>query len=97
MNKNKRENPILSLVFNIVIPVIILKNGVKWIQKYQIDVWIDALLENVHISSVIFAIALFFPLSYFFFDLYQRKNINFISILGFVNILLTGGIGITLE
>ena len=33
--KNK-ENPILSLFCNILIPVIILKNGNKWINKFLI-------------------------------------------------------------
>ena len=41
-----------------------------------------------------FAIALIFPVGYFIFDFIRRKNINVVSILGFVNILLTGGIGV---
>ena len=45
-------------------------------------------------SSIIFGCALVFPISYFIYDLLTRKNINIISILGFTNILLTGGIGV---
>jgi len=38
MKKNKqKENPILSLCCNILIPVIILKNGNKWINKILIQ------------------------------------------------------------
>lgn len=38
--------------------------------------------------------ALAFPVGYFVYDLSQRKNYNIISIFGFLNILLTGGIGL---
>ena len=41
-----------------------------------------------------FFIALLFPVAYFIYDFFKRKNINVISILGFINVLLTGGIGI---
>jgi len=41
-----------------------------------------------------FCLALFFPLVYTFFDLVKEKKLNFISILGFVSILLTGSIGL---
>jgi hypothetical protein len=33
-------------------------------------------------------------LLYFIYDLKNRRNINIISILGFINVLLTGGIGV---
>jgi hypothetical protein len=95
--KNK-ENPILSLFCNILIPVIILKNGNKWINKilikYHGEEWAYQNSTIVDISSIVFFIALIFPVIYFFYDLLNRKNINLISILGFINILLTGGIGI---
>ena len=95
--KNK-ENPILSLFCNILIPVIILKNGNKWINKFLIkyhgEEWAYQNSTIVDISSIVFFIALIFPVIYFFYDLLNRKNINLISILGFINILLTGGIGI---
>ena len=41
-----------------------------------------------------FFIALIFPVAYFIYDFFKRKNVNIISILGFINVLLTGGIGI---
>ena len=99
MKKNKqKENPILSLCCNILIPVIILKNGNKWINKiliqYHGEEWFYENSMIVDISSIVFFIALICPVIYFFYDLLNRKNINLISILGFINILLTGGIGI---
>ena len=91
----KTEKPLHSVLFNIFIPVLILKNGNKWVYKYFGDT------ENIHkwmdyldYPSLIFAIALIFPLAYFIYDFFTRKNINVISILGFINILLTGGIGV---
>ena len=99
MKKNKhKENPIVSLCCNILIPVIILKNGNKWINKilikYHGEEWFYENSMIVDISSIVFFIALICPVIYFFYDLLNRKNINLISILGFINILLTGGIGI---
>ena len=97
-NNKKKDNPILSLSCNILIPVIILKNGNVWINKILIqfdrDEWVYKLLISVDISSIVFFIALICPVIYFFYDFLNRKNINLISILGFINILLTGGIGI---
>lgn len=91
----KTEKPLHSVLFNIFIPVLILKNGNKWLDKYFGDT------ENIHnwmdyldFPSLVFAIALIFPLAYFIYDFINRKNINLISILGFINILLTGGIGV---
>ena len=91
----KTEKPLHSVLFNIFIPVLILKNGNKWLDKYfgdtkNIHKWMDYL----DYPSLVFAIALIFPLAYFIYDFINRKNINLISILGFINILLTGGIGV---
>ena len=93
--QNKTEKPLHSVLFNIFIPVLILKNGNKWLDKYfgdtkNIHKWMDYL----DYPSLVFAIALIFPLAYFIYDFINRKNINLISILGFINILLTGGIGV---
>ncbi|OUX31055.1 MAG: hypothetical protein CBE24_05730 [bacterium TMED264] len=93
--KYKTEKPLHSALFNILFPVLILKNGNKWLDKYLGDTesfqkWMDYL----DYPSLVFAISLVFPLAYFIYDFISRKNINVISILGFINILLTGGIGI---
>lgn len=76
----KRENLFVNLALNILIPVLILKKG---------DAWLPA-LSPVQVLLV----ALFFPVAYFLYDFVQRRKYNFISVLGFVSILLTGGIGL---
>ena len=91
----KTEKPLYSVLFNIFIPVLILKNGNRWLDKYfgdtgNIHKWID----YFDYPSLVFAISLIFPLAYFIYDFITKKNINLISILGFINILLTGGIGV---
>lgn len=74
----KRENSFHSLLFNILIPVILLTQG-------------DRLISN---AASVLVLALAFPVSYFLWDYQRRRKANFISILGFVSILLTGGVGL---
>ena len=96
-NINK-ENPLLSVCFNIFIPVMVLKNGENWILKiiaYFDDGDLTLQKSNIlDLSSISFIIALTFPIAYFIYDLLKQKNVNIISIFGFINVLLTGGIGI---
>lgn len=75
----QQENPWLSLGFNILIPVMLLKKGPQW---FSLDAAPNLIL------------ALAFPVGFFIYDYVRRKKANFISILGFVSILLTGGIGV---
>ena len=94
----EKENPLISICFNIFIPVLILKNGDNWIYKI-LDLLDIAELPfqlqgKINLSSITFLIALIFPVAYFIYDLLKKKNVNVISILGFINVLLTGGIGI---
>ena len=88
MVSRRRENPIFNILFNIVIPVVILRNGSEWLDS------IDVNALNIHNDSFTFLIAILFPCVYFVYDLKQKKDINFIAIIGFLNVLLTGGIGI---
>ncbi len=67
----------LDLAFNLVIPVMIL-------QKLS-----SRLGENGPLIALV--IALSFPLSFGFYDLVVKKKRNLLSILGFINILFTGG------
>ena len=94
----EKESPLISICFNIFIPVLILKNGDNWIHKildlFDISVLPLQLKGEINLSSLTFLIALIFPVAYFIYDLLKRKNVNVISILGFINVLLTGGIGI---
>mgnify|MGYP001162301267 FL=1 len=94
----KKENPLFSLIFNILFPVIILRNGSEWLTKLLLTLFGESWYKEAEIvndiPSIVFLIALLFPLIYFFIDLQKTRNINFISIIGFVNVLLTGGIGV---
>ena len=83
----KKENPIISIFFNLVIPVVILKNGNKLLGFEQNFIGIEP-------SVLVLIFALSFPLFYFLNDLRINTKVNFISILGFINVLLTGLIGI---
>ena len=63
---SKRENPLHSLLFNIVIPVMILKNGTKWLNKFFGDYEsANSSLGFLDYSSIGFGCALIFPIIYF--------------------------------
>ena len=79
MVDNKKENPLSNLLFNIALPAIVLMKLSK--EEYLGPTW-----------GLILALAI--PAVYFLYDLFKNGNRNFISILGFVSILLTGGIGL---
>ena len=79
MSEKKHESLWLNLGFNILIPTILLKKG---------DVWFSAT------PSLGLIIALAFPIGYGVYDFTLRKKCNFLSILGFSSILITGCIGL---
>jgi intracellular septation protein A len=73
------NNTFLELIFNIVIPSVILMK-----------------LSGAEYLGSVYAlvVALFFPIGYGLYDFIKNKSINFISLLGFLSTLLTGGIGL---
>ena len=75
----RRENPLLSLLLNIVVPAIIL-------MRFSSDEWLGP------VNGLLVALA--FPLAYGIFDFSQRRTFNFLPVVGVVGILLTGGIGL---
>ncbi|MCD7974017.1 MAG: hypothetical protein LUG18_15375 [Candidatus Azobacteroides sp.] len=77
--KEKNENLLINILFNIVIPAIILS-------KLSKPDYLGPFYGLI--------IALLFPVSYGAYDFITRKKANPISILGFVSILLTGVIGL---
>ena len=83
----KKENTFLNLGFNILIPILILNKGDAWFGDA-----LSSLFENTAVAVLLIAIT--FPIAYFIYDLVTRKKYNFISILGLISVLLTGGIGI---
>lgn len=81
MIDSKKENPIHSLGFNIVLPVVILNQGQKFISS-----------ESAPVYTLI--IALSFPFFYGLKDFIIAKKINAISLIGLVSIALTGGLAL---
>ncbi len=76
----KRENLLVNLLFNIAIPSLLLAKA----------------STPERLGPVVgLIVALAFPLGYGIWDFLQRKQANFVSILGFVSVLATGGLGLT--
>src|SRR5690606_9653189 len=75
----KAENPLLNFGFNLILPTLILFKAERW---FGIS------------PTAVFAIALAFPIAYFCYDLARRRKVNAISILGFVSVLLSGGVSL---
>lgn len=73
----KQESPFANLLFNIILPVIILNNLSKHLGNNG--------------PTVALIIALLFPLGYGAYDYIKTKNKNFLSIFGIINVLFTGG------
>ena len=75
----KPENPLINLVCNIVIPTVVLMN-----------------LSTENRLGPLWAliVALIFPVGYGTYDLITRKKTNFLSILGFISVLLSGGLAL---
>lgn len=75
----QKKRPLVDLIVSIVIPSLILMK----------------LSGEDRLGPVLgLLVALAFPCVYFLFELYQSKKTNFISVLGMINVLLTGGIGL---
>jgi hypothetical protein len=77
--RTKQENPLLSILINIVIPVAILSLLSK--EKYLGPVW-----------GLVAAVA--FPIGYGLKTLFVSRKADFMSIIGLVSVLLTGIFGI---
>lgn len=75
----KQENLWLNLAFNVAAPALILSK-----------------LSGAHALGPAWGlvVALSFPLGYGVWDLATRRKTNFISVLGFVSVLLSGGLGL---
>ncbi len=75
----KPENMLLNLICNIAVPTLVLT-------KFSSERWLGPLWGLV--------VALIFPISYGLYDFAVRKKANTLSILGFVSVLVTGGMGL---
>jgi hypothetical protein len=77
--KQHKATPFLDLIISIVLPSVIL-------MKFSGEQHLGA------VNSLILALA--FPLIYGIFELVAHNKKNFISLLGVISVLLTGGIGL---
>ena len=75
--REKQENALLNLLFNIILPVVVLNQLSK------------RLGEDGPVIALIVALAL--PIGYGAYDYITRRKHNFISALGIVNVAFTGG------
>jgi len=73
----KKENPLLNVLLNIIIPTVIL---IKFSGPEDLGPQLGII------------VALAFPITYGVFDFFRARKINFFSALGVVSIFLTGGI-----
>lgn len=71
----KRENLLLNIVFNVALPSFLL----TYLSKPAVVGPVWGLI-----------VALSFPLGYGIWDFVQRRQTNFVSVIGFVSVLLTG-------
>lgn len=74
MLQHKNENPFANILFNILIPVVILNKGHKWGLEPKIAV----------------IIALSFPLFFTVKSLIQTRKVGFVPVLGLLNVLVSG-------
>ena len=79
MKKQKKENQLINILINIVIPTIILV-------KFSTEAYLGPVWGIV--------VALAFPIGYGIWDYYRSKEFNFFSIIGIISVFLTGGIAI---
>ncbi len=71
----KRENLLLNIVFNVALPSVLL----TYLSKPAVIGPVWGLI-----------VALSFPLGYGIWDFIQRRQTNFVSVIGFASVLLTG-------
>ena len=79
MSQKDRPNPLLEIGITIIVPAIIL---MKWSDAAHLGP-LGALL-----------LALAFPVGWGVWDGFRRRRLNWLSVLGIVSTLLTGGIGL---
>lgn len=75
----QRENIWLNIGLNVIIPSVLMSQGEQWFG-----------LE----PAPLLIVALAFPLCYGIYDFATRGKYNFFSMLGFVSILISGGVGL---
>jgi len=77
-NPPKTSHPFMELIFNVVIPTLVMTKGTKY-------------LGNPTLSLLV---ALAFPLAFLLVDLAKNKKWNVFAIIGLASILFTGGLAL---
>ena len=96
----KRENIWLNLGLNVLIPSLLLTKGQQWLERLAekssaVQGFLDLTAGwGLKTSAVVLIIALAFPVIYGIYDFVVRRKYNFFSVLGFVSVLISGGIGL---
>lgn len=81
MSKNQKpENPFIGLLFNILLPVVILNQIPK------------KLGDGYELHALFISLAL--PIGYGLFDYFKNSRKNYVSLLGVVNVAFTGGLAL---
>ncbi|KLV10302.1 MFS transporter [Photobacterium ganghwense] len=75
----KKASPLNDLIFNVIVPSVVL-------MKLSGDEYLGS------VGALLVALA--FPVLFGGYELIKYKKFNFISLLGFVSVLMTGGIGL---
>jgi len=89
LNPPKRENVWLNIGLNVLIPsVLLFKGQVCFEYLFELD------SDSKFVAKVVMVIALAFPVCYGIYDFITRNKINFFSVLGFISILISGGVGL---
>ena len=79
---SKQENPLLNILLNVLLPVTVLSMCSKEGNWYSLG------------PKWALVVAVLLPVGYFIYDYSQRRKINAFSIIGFVSVLFTGGLGL---
>ena len=89
----KRENIWLNLGLNVFIPSLLMTKGKAWFEWLHQTIFQPEQPYDMP-PALLLIIGLAFPLSYGIYDFITRRKYNFFSVLGFVSILITGGVGL---
>ena len=93
----KRENMLVNLGFNLLLPILILRKGDDWFGPGLGKLLGGASSDSMEVASCLLLLAILFPISYGAYDFVRRRKWNFLSILGALSALLTGGVGLIPE